>query len=315
MIIEQNEQQISLVNPRNQARVEINLGAGGLLTRYDVEVGKELLNIVKLPFSDRYPLESNPYHPSAWLSPWVNRVRNGNYSFEGRNYQLAINEPDLGNAIHGLVARTSFILTASKATENEASIRISHVNEGAVKGYPFPFEFSIEYTFEKNGGLRVNFHAKNTGSTNMPFACGWHPYFGFPDTLLDKLEVKFASKSRFLSDAQMIPMREEAFDRSEPIALATEKPDHVFRLKPMEKHVTELYDNKREISLYLEQSSIEFPFLVVFAIEDQNAVAIEPMTANTDAYNTGDGLLVLTPDAQFDAEVYLWVGKGSKSVR
>jgi aldose 1-epimerase len=83
----------------------------------------------------------------------------------------------------------------------------------------------------------------------------------------------------------------------------------------MEKHVTELYDNKREISLYLEQSSIEFPFLVVFAIEDQNAVAIEPMTANTDAYNTGDGLLVLTPEAQFDAEVYLWVGKGSKSVR
>jgi galactose mutarotase-like enzyme len=54
---------------------------------------------------------------------------------------------------------------------------------------------------------------------------------------------------------------------------------------------------------------------VVFAIEDQNAVAIEPMTANTDAYNTNDGLLILTPDAQFDAEVYLWVGKGSKSVR
>lgn len=315
MIIEQNEQQISLVNPSNQARVEINLPAGGLLTRYDVEIGKELLNIVKLPFSDRYPLESNPYHPSAWLSPWVNRVRNGNYSFEGRNYQLAINEPDLGNAIHGLVARAPFILTASKATEKEVSIRISHVYEGTVKGYPFPFEFSIEYTFEKSGGLRVNFHAKNIGSGHMPFACGWHPYFGFPNTILDKLEVKFASKSRFLSDAQMIPMREEAFDRSEPIALSTEKPDHVFRLKPMEKHVTELHDTHREISLYLEQSSIEFPFLVVFAIEDQNAVAIEPMTANTDAYNTGDGLLVLAPNAQFDAEVYLWVGKGSQAVR
>jgi aldose 1-epimerase len=163
--------------------------------------------------------------------------------------------------------------------------------------------------------LRVNFHAKNTGSGNMPFACGWHPYFGFPDTLLDKLEVKFASKSRFLSDSQMIPMREEAFDRSEPIALSIEKPDHVFRLKPMEKHVTELHDTQREISLYLAQSSIEFPFLVVFAIEDQNAVAIEPMTANTDAYNTGEGLLILTPDAQFESVVYLWVGKGSKAVR
>ena len=82
MIIEQNENQISLVNPTNQSRVDIDLTAGGLLTRFDVNVENERFNIVKLPFSDRYPLASNPYHPSAVLTPWVNRVRNGNYSFE-----------------------------------------------------------------------------------------------------------------------------------------------------------------------------------------------------------------------------------------
>lgn len=315
MIIEKNEKYISLINPANQARVEIYLQAGGLLTRFDVEVDKELLNIVKLPFSDRYPLETNPYHPSASLTPWVNRVRNGNFSFEGRNYQLPINEPNLGNAIHGLLARVPFKLTQSVATAETAFIRISYSFDGMEKGFPFPFDFAIDYTFEKNGGLRVNFHAENTGSTNMPFACGWHPYFGFPGTSLAELDIRFASKSRFLSDSQMIPLQEEAFERTDAISLGKEKIDHVFLLKPMEKHVTELSDKRRQISFFLEQSSIQFPYLVVFAPDEQNAVAIEPMTANTDAFNTAEGLQVLAPGAQFNGEVYLWVGKADKPAR
>ncbi len=311
MIIEKNENQIALVNPQNQSRVDINLRAGGLLTRFDVAIENELLNILKLPFSERYPLESNPYHPSAVLTPWVNRVRNGNYSFEGRNYQLPINEPNLGNAIHGLLAHAPFVVTESHATEETAHIRISHTYAGDEKGFPFPFTFSIDYTLERKGGLRVSFHAVNTGATNMPFACGWHPYFGFPGTKLDELKISFSAQSRFLSDSQMIPLQEEAFDRTEPIDLGNEKLDHVFLLKPQADHVTELHDTRRNISFYLRQSSIQFPYLVVFAPDDQEAVAIEPMTANTDAFNTAEGLHVLAPGAQFKGEVYLWVGKGN----
>ena len=311
MIIEKNENQIALVNPQNQSRVDINLRAGGLLTRFDVAIENELLNILKLPFSEQYPLESNPYHPSAVLTPWVNRVRNGNYSFEGRNYQLPINEPNLGNAIHGLLARAPFVVTESHATEETAHIRISHTYAGDEKGFPFPFTFSIDYTLERKRGLRVSFNAENIGATNMPFACGWHPYFGFPGTKLDELKISFSAQSRFLSDSQMIPLQEEAFDRTEPIDLGNEKLDHVFLLKPQADHVTELHDTRRNISFYLRQSSIQFPYLVVFAPDDQEAVAIEPMTANTDAFNTAEGLHVLAPGAQFKGEVYLWVGKGN----
>jgi len=315
MNIEQNEHLISLINPATHARVEINPRAGGLLVRYEVAIDQELINVVKLPFSDQYPIETNPFHPSAILTPWVNRVRNGNYSFEGRNYQLPINEPNLGNAIHGLLARVNFQLTESNASDQEAFVRISYRYDGSEKGYPFPFDFSIAYRFEQTGGLRVSFHAQNTGNTPMPFACGWHPYFGFPETELRDLQIKFASKCRFLSDSQMIPLQEEPFDRKEPIALGTEKLDHVFLLQPQENHVTELQDTKRGISFYLQQSSIQFPYLVVFAPEGQHAVAIEPMTANTDAFNTAEGLQILAPHAQFDGEVYLWVGKPDKVSR
>ena len=37
------------------------------------------------------------------LIPWPNRVRDGRYMFRGRRHQLALTEPALSNAIHGLV--------------------------------------------------------------------------------------------------------------------------------------------------------------------------------------------------------------------
>jgi aldose 1-epimerase len=37
------------------------------------------------------------------LAPWPNRIRDGRYTVEGRQLSLPLNEPDVHNAIHGLV--------------------------------------------------------------------------------------------------------------------------------------------------------------------------------------------------------------------
>src|SRR5262245_64138859 len=37
------------------------------------------------------------------LAPWPNRVQDGTYEFEGERYQLAVDEQERQNAIHGLV--------------------------------------------------------------------------------------------------------------------------------------------------------------------------------------------------------------------
>mgnify|MGYP000910227285 CR=1 FL=1 len=263
------------------------------------------LSLIDLPGSEKYPLESNPYHPSSLLTPWVNRVRNGNYSFKGKNYQLPINEPDLGNAIHGLLARASF--DVELVSEN--SITLKHAYSGEEPNYPFPFTFRYTYTLQDSGSLEITFEAKNTGTSSLPFACGWHPYFSFPDTSAEDLEIKFKPISRFLSDSQMIPLQEENLNGKQHFKFATEKIDHVFRLESQEKHLTEFIDTKHQRSLFLEQSSIQFPFLVVFQPEGYTSVAIEPMTANTDAFNTGDGLVELAPEEVFSGQIRLSIGK------
>jgi aldose 1-epimerase len=270
-----------------------------------IELNLAGLSLIDLPGSKNHPLESNPYHPSALLTPWVNRVRNGNYSFKGKNYQLPINEPALGNAIHGLLARKSFTLVK----QSSSSITLMHEYKGEEPNYPFPFQFQYTYTLTDSGALEVTFEAINTGAGPLPFACGWHPYFSFPDTTVADLEINFKPISRFLSDSQMIPLKEENLNGKQQFKFSTDKIDHVFRLEPMEIHRTEFIDNKHQKRLILEQSSILFPFLVVFQPEGFNSVAIEPMTANTDAFNTGDGLIELAPSEAFSGQIRLSIGK------
>jgi aldose 1-epimerase len=270
-----------------------------------IELHLSGLSLIDLPGSSTQPLVSNPYHPSALLTPWVNRVRNGNYSFKGKNYQLPINEPTLGNAIHGLLARAPFTVVQ----QLDASVTLEHTYKGEEPNYPFPFIFRYTYTLLNEGGLEITFYAQNTGITSMPFACGWHPYFSFPNTTVADLSIKFHPISRFLSDSQMIPLKEENLNGQTQFIFSQEKVDHVFRLEPMERHLTEFIDHKHKCSLFMEQSSVQFPFLVVFQPEGYTSVAIEPMTANTDAFNTGDGLIELESTEAFSGQIRLSIGK------
>ena len=281
--------------------VVINAQLGASL----IELNIAGLSLIDLPGSETYSLDKNPYHPSALLTPWVNRVRNGNYSFKGKNYQLPINEPALGNAIHGLLARAPFNVLDQKPE----SVTLEHEYKGEEQNYPFPFLFRFTYTLTDSGALELIFEAQNTGTGAMPFACGWHPYFHFPDTEVKDLEIKFKPISRFLSDSQMIPLKEEHLNGKQAFKFSTDKIDHVFRLEPMELHQTEFIDTKHGKSLILEQSSIQFPFLVIFQPDGYNSVAIEPMTANTDAFNTGDGLIELAPQEAFSGQIRLSIGK------
>ena len=294
---------VRIQSPDQSAFFELIPAYGGMLTQLNWNG-----NVIDIPFSDQFANNENPYHPSALLSPWVNRVRNGNYSFEGRNYQLPINEPNLGNAIHGLLARKPFEISQenSKAT-------LSYRYTAEEKAYPFPFEMRLTYSFTEENIFQLRFTAKNTGEGNMPFACGWHPYFNLTEGNLADWRIRFDSLSKFHSDSQMIPLREENYDASAGVNLGEEVLDNVFRLKSMEKHITHFYNKSKEESLYIEQSSKDFPFLVVFAPENSNSVAIEPMSANTDAFNTGDGLIILAPGESFDSTVKIWHVKADKA--
>src|SRR6202011_5337114 len=81
------------------------------------------------------------------LVPWPNRIRDGRYTFGGRELQLPITEPERGNAIHGLARSMSW--TATERSPD--SVTLSDLIEPA-PGYPFRLACSVTYSLD-GGGL------------------------------------------------------------------------------------------------------------------------------------------------------------------
>ena len=302
-----SEKKVILQNPQTGEKVVILPEIGAALVELELICENKLVQLIHLP--GEKTIGENDLYPSALLAPWVNRVRNGNYSFEGRNYQLPINESNLGNAIHGFLARKKFEISEEKCNDDSTEVSFIHNYTGDFPGYPFPFIFTLTYSLSSQGTFAVNFKCQNTGQTNMPFACGWHPYFKIANAEISHLEINFSPTLKYISDPQMIPMAEESVSIPMPVRFSETTLDNVFKLESQTKHLTELSDQESNISLFLKQNSVEFPYLVVFAPHSENCVAIEPMTGNTDAFNTGDGLQVLSPNEEFTSLVEIWIDK------
>jgi aldose 1-epimerase len=302
-----SEKKVILQNPQTGEKVVILPEIGAALVELELICENKLVQLIHLP--GEKTIGENDLYPSALLAPWVNRVRNGNYSFEGRNYQLPINESNLGNAIHGFLARKKFEISEEKCNDDSTEVSFIHNYTGDFPGYPFPFIFTLTYKLSSKGTFAVNFKCQNTGQTNMPFACGWHPYFKIANAEISHLEINFSPTLKYISDPQMIPMAEESVSIPMPVRFSETTLDNVFKLESQTEHLTELSDQESKISLFLKQNSVEFPYLVVFAPHSENCVAIEPMTGNTDAFNTGDGLQVLSPNEKFTSIVEIWIDK------
>lgn len=104
------------------------------------------------------------------MAPYPNRIRDGKFLFEGREYVLHFPEK---HAIHGDVRNRCWQVENARPTNATIHFRS--------KDYPdinYPFPFSMTQSFGvSNGALLVRCSIRNEGSVSMPAGCGYHPYF------------------------------------------------------------------------------------------------------------------------------------------
>jgi aldose 1-epimerase len=139
------------------------------------------------------------------LAPWPNRLDGGRYTFDGREGQAAIDEPDRGNAIHGLVRWLPWRLMSS--TGEAVSLACTLHPQPA---YPWRLELSLEYRLAA-GGLTVTTHATNGSDVPAPFGIGFHPYLtvGVP---ADEVALTVPATRRLLTDERALPVGDEDVD-------------------------------------------------------------------------------------------------------
>jgi aldose 1-epimerase len=239
------------------------------------------------------------------LIPWPNRLQDGNYEFDGRRYQLPLNEPERRNAIHGLVRWVAW--TASAREPHRVVMEyVLHPQPG----YPFALRLGIEYSLS-DSGLRVRTMATNIGTDRCPYGSGAHPYLTLGTPTVDRLILRVPARTVLRSDERGLPTGTKAvgdteYDFRNPRQIGSTTLDHAFTDLERDEHGlarVELRDadHGTQVSLWVDES---YPYMMLFSGDPlpdvhRRSLAVEPMTCPPNAFRTGDALIRLEPGSSF----------------
>ncbi len=118
------------------------------------------------------------------LAPWPNRLEDGSYRFGDRDGRAALDEPERGNAIHGLVRWLPW-RSVSKS-DDELVLGCDLVPQPA---YPWRLELEVAYQ-ATDQGLSVRTRARNLSDEAAPFGIGFHPYLTVGTERIDAAHLR-----------------------------------------------------------------------------------------------------------------------------
>ncbi len=224
------------------------------------------------------------------LIPFPGRVAGGSYRWDGLDYQMATNDKDGPNAIHG------FVRTVDWAVESRSlySAAFTQRFPGA-QGYPFPLTLRIEYSLDANG-LQVDTAITNSGSHDAPVAMGFHPYFtvGSAQVDTDTLTLPFNEVLEFenlIPTGRVLSVEEAGLDFRTGRVIGDTKFNHCFASPtrgPDGLARVRLSYGLRAFAVWMDES---FDYVVIYTGEalpaglKRASIAIEPMSSATDALN------------------------------
>lgn len=238
----------------------------------------------------------------AALIPWPNRIRDGRYTFDGVDYQLALTEPAKRNAIHGLLRWQPW-----QAREHAADRILMWARLHPTSGYPFMLDVKIEYALDDHG-LTVATTAENTGFAACPYGSGQHPYLSAGGGVLDECTVQIEAGTRILTDLErQIPIGTEAvggtaYDLRAPRVMESLAIDHAFtdlaRDADGRAWVRLGRPDGTTIELWADRT---YPIIQLYTADTlssarrRRGLAAEPMTCPPNAFQSGDGVRRLEP--------------------
>lgn len=237
------------------------------------------------------------------LIPWPNRIRSGRYVWRGESMQLDLSEPEKGGAIHGLTRWANWEVL------EQADDRVSFVYTlHACQGWSWVLDCRLDYQLAEEG-LTVRTRALNRSPEPCPYGTGAHPYLSPGAPVIDSAFAQVPARTYLPVDEAGIPKGFEQVEgthydlqtlqqvggRSIDVAYTelTRDGDGRARVKLL------LPDRSAGVALWVDES---YPYIEIFTGDSlpqsgrrRTGLGVEPMTCAPDAFNSGEGLIVLEP--------------------
>jgi aldose 1-epimerase len=238
----------------------------------------------------------------AVLSPWPNRLGDGSYEFGGNSFQLGLTEPELRNAIHGLLRWVPW-----RAAEHARDRVVVQARLHPQPGYPFDLAVEVRYALADDG-LTVTTTAQNVGAAAAPYGTGQHPYLSPGAGTIDACTFELPARTLILTDPErQLPCGRADVDGG---PLDFRKARQIGELeidcpfadldRDWEQVATARLTGTdgATVELWVDE---QYELLEVYTGDTltperrRRGLAVEPMTCPPDAFRSGEALIRLEP--------------------
>jgi aldose 1-epimerase len=236
------------------------------------------------------------------LAPWANRLARRRFRVEGAEVDLesakGIHFDEHGLPIHGT-------MTAQPAWEvvrqepRRLTARFAYDTPELLAAFPFPHELEIDV--ELDGGVRIGTALTATGDRTVPVSFGWHPYFRVRDHRGSI--VALPARRHLELDERGIPTGRESAEQPSRAPLGESVHDDLYALGD---------DRAFALDAFVIHFGDRYPYAQLYAPAGSDFVAIEPMTAPTNAL-VGGGYPLVRPGERFEAEFSISAGEGGET--
>jgi aldose 1-epimerase len=318
-----------LENDTGTARAEVLPDFGFNCWRWQTLFAGQQLDLL---YGDPQPFALNVPTRSGIpiLFPFPNRIRDGRFSWQGKDFQLPRNDPGNKNAIHGFACRRAWRVIEQGGDDRAAWVtgEFQAAADAPEARSLWPADYRLRVTYRLAAtSLRIEGEVENPDQVDLPFGLGYHPYFRVPfvagGTAADCTVTVPARALWQLQDSLPTGTRaapDAARDLTTPRSFGELTLDDVLTDLPAAPGADSLCP-RGELrmgpqGLRLEvRASEAFREVVVFTPANRQAFCIEPYTCITDAINLEQrgldaGLLVLPPGGKWSGVVEMAVAKG-----
>ena len=272
------------------------------------------------------PFDENGIAPACAgriLVPYPNRIEDGTYTFEGKTYELPIDEHERQVAIHGYGYRAFWKLETLEESNVTLSWRAPYL-----PGYPFDIVVTATYTLGADG-LSIEISAHNYGEINAPWALAIHPWLdngfnGYGDEIDEhnaQCKLTIPARTHVIASERLLPQGTEPVDGTKydlrTPTLLTEQPfddawtdvEHAAdgtvtaRFERPDGMVIEVGGDET-ITSFQVCTGTKFP-----ANNHPAGVAVEPQTAYANAFNTGIDLITIKPNEESVTNLFIRVAQ------
>jgi len=236
------------------------------------------------------------------LYPWANRLERFGYEAAGKEVTLSTEDariPRDGNGlpIHGVLPGLLRWEPEESGTGDAVAARLGWRSPELLGLFPFAHEVRVEASVgEAELTIATTVTAGDDGP--VPVSFGYHPYTRVPGAGRDDWQVTLGASAQIVLDERWIPTGERAPIGGLSFPLARASLDDAYDAAAAPATFAAAAGGLKLAVEYLSG----YPFAQVFAPPGQEFICFEPMTAPTNALNSGDGLTLVAPGESYRAE-------------